>query len=67
MKKMNSIANESASLSISALMIGILMVLLAGILGYLTGYLTFIHGNNTEGLPNGGDNDAASYHFNSES
>ena len=47
-------------------MIGNLMVLLAGILGYLTGYLTFIHGNDTQGLPKGGDNDAASYHFNSE-
>ena len=67
MKKMNSIANESASLRISELMIGNLMVLLAGLLGYLTGYLTFIHGNDTEGLPKGGDNDAASYHFNSES
>ena len=67
MKKTNSIKNESASLEISKLMIGNLMVLLAGILGYLTGYLTFIHGNDTEELPKGGDNDAASYHFNSES
>ena len=63
---MNSITNKSASLRISELMIGNLMVLLAGILGYLTGYLTFIHGNDTQGLPKGGDNDAASYHFNSE-
>ena len=67
MKKMRSIANESASLRISELMIGNLMVLLAGILGYLTGYLTFIHDNDTEGLPKAGDNDAGSYHFNSES
>ena len=58
---MNSITNKSASLRISELMIGNLMVLLAGILGYLTGYLTFIHGNDNEGLPKVGDNDAASY------
>lgn len=61
MTKLNSSANGSASLRISELMIGNLMVLSAGILGYLTGLLTFIF-KNTKGQPQGGNSDAT-YHF----
>ena len=44
-------------------MIGNLMVLLAGLLGYLTGFLTYILAEETNGQPKDVDNDA-SYHFN---
>ena len=63
MKKSHNCSNGFASLGISELMIGNLMVLLAGLLGYLTGFLTYILAEETNGQPKDVDNDA-SYHFN---
>ena len=65
MKKTSSFANGFASLRISELMIGNLMVLLAGLLGYLTGFLTYILGDETNGRPEDVGNDT-SYHLNGE-
>ena len=68
-KKTSSFANGFASLRIRELMIGNLMVILAGLLGYLTGFLTYILGDETNGRDHGRPKDVgndASYHLNGE-
>ena len=60
MKKNDSDANDTAILKISELAIGNLMVLLAGCLGYLTGFLSAII-REPKGQLRGDDKDGA-YH-----
>ena len=64
MTKTDCFASESAILKISELLIGNLMVLLAGCLGYLTGFLKAILGEPHGQLQDG--NKDGAQHYNGE-